>query len=309
MIVHKIVARIVVVASLFTVLFAQRQQQPVVSELQRLYRPAAPVRIAFHPPIQLAPMVDLRPEIEKLGLAIRDQGSRGTCSIFATTFLIEFRTSRDKNRENMDLSEEYLNWAKNQANHMDTDGGFFNLIINGYEQFGMVPLKQMPYESSFDSAHPPQPSQAARSHARNFPRYPIVFIKQWDNTHGPSDAEFQTIKNTLKSGNPVATGIWWLANFETVTVAGVPLLKYYPRSANSRSNPPMFDGHSIDLVGYHEGPQYPGGGYFIFRNSFGPSFGDNGYGFVSFQYIREYANDAIHIDLSGRSVMKDPRRR
>ena len=32
----------------------------------------------------------------------------------------------------------------------------------------------------------------------------------------------------------------------------------------------MFDGHSIDLVGFHEGKEFPGGGYFIFRNSFGP---------------------------------------
>lgn len=57
----------------------------------------------------------------------------------------------------------------------------------------------------------------------------------------------------------------------------------------------MFDGHSIDLVGFRESSKFPGGGYFIFRNSFGRSFGDEGYGFVSFQYLRTYANDAIAI--------------
>jgi C1A family cysteine protease len=58
----------------------------------------------------------------------------------------------------------------------------------------------------------------------------------------------------------------------------------------------MYDGHSIDLVGFHEGKAFPGGGYFIFRNSFGPGFGHDGYGFVSFKYLRDYANDAICIE-------------
>jgi C1A family cysteine protease len=78
----------------------------------------------------------------------------------------------------------------------------------------------------------------------------------------------------------------------------VPLLKEYPRSANRNHDPaknPMFDGHSIDLVGFREGNQFPGGGYFIFRNSFGPRFGQDGYGFISFDYMRNYANDAIVI--------------
>jgi C1A family cysteine protease len=108
-------------------------------------------------------------------------------------------------------------------------------------------------------------------------------------------AELQNTLAILRSGRPVATGIWWLNNFATVTVNGVPLLKDYPRSANSGPNPPMFDGHSIDLAGFRESRAFPGGGYFIFRNSFGTSFGNKGYGFVSFQYMRAYANDAIAI--------------
>ena len=52
-------------------------------------------------------------------------------------------------------------------------------------------------------------------------------------------AELQNVLATLRSGRPVATGIWWLTNFATVTVDGVPLLKDYPRSANNptRANP------------------------------------------------------------------------
>jgi len=126
-------------------------------------------------------------------------------------------------------------------------------------------------------------------------KYPFTVIKVWNDQTGMTAAELQNILTILRSGRPVATGIWWLNNFETVRVDGVPLLKDYPRSANTGSNPPMFDGHSIDLVGFRESEAFPGGGYFIFRNSFGTGFGDKGYGFLSFQYIRAYANDGIAI--------------
>jgi C1A family cysteine protease len=126
-------------------------------------------------------------------------------------------------------------------------------------------------------------------------KYTFTVLKVWDNTTGYTAKDLNNVLATLRSGRPVATGIWWQSNFQTVKVHGVPLLKDYPRSAETGSNPPMFDGHSIDLVGFKESKEFPGGGYFIFRNSFGPSFGDHGYGFVSFQYVRAYGNDAIAI--------------
>jgi hypothetical protein len=265
------------------------------SSQQKPLRTAPRIEVPFHPTAPIAAEVDLRPEIEKLGLAIRDQGNRSTCSVFATTFLIEYHTARKNKTKDLDLSEEYLNWAKNRANNSDWDGGFFTDIIRGYQQFGMVPIGDMPYLPAFHPKHPDTPKPPVINSGKKFERYPFTFIKQWDNQKGMSEQELEATKSALRAGHPVATGIWWLENFETVTIDHVPLLKEYPRSASSGSNPPMFDGHSIDLVGFHEGREFPGGGYFIFRNSFGPNFGHNGYGFVSFKYIRDYSNDGIVI--------------
>jgi C1A family cysteine protease len=263
-------------------------------------RTAPRIQIRYLPSAPIAPEVDLRPEIERLGLAVRDQGSnRGTCSVFATTFLIEYHTARAKGVKDLDLSEEYLNWAKNRANKTDFDGGKFTDIIRGYQEFGMVTIKDMPYQAAFHPMHPDTPTKSVIASGKEFERFPFTFIKQWDNQKGMSEDELETTKNALKAGHPVATGIWWLENFETVTVNNVPLLKEYPRKDNNNADPsknPMFDGHSIDLVGFHEGREFPGGGYFIFRNSFGPGFGHDGYGFVSFEYIRNYLNDAIYIE-------------
>ena len=266
----------------------------------RPLRFAPRIQVAFRSSAAIKPEVDLRPEIERLGLAVRDQGAnRGTCSVFATTFLIEYHEARTKKMKDLDLSEEYLNWAKNRANKTDFDGGFFKDIIHGYQEFGMVPIKDMPYQAAFHPKHPDTPKPAVIAQGKQFARYPFTFIKQWDNQKGMSENELKATKEALSGGHPVATGIWWLQNFETVTIERVPLMKEYPRKDNTNSDPsknPMFDGHSIDLVGYHEGKEFPGGGYFIFRNSFGPGFGHDGYGFVSFKYIRDYSNDAIRIE-------------
>jgi hypothetical protein len=265
---------------------------------QGAYQPAPPSQVPFKPSASIAPEVDLRPGIEKLGLNVRDQGSRGTCSVFATTFLIEYHAARTQKLDGLDLSEEYLNWAKNQANKTDVDGGKFTDIIRGYQEFGMVPQSDMPNEATFTPKHPATPQKSLIAAGKSFSRFRFKFIKEWNNQKGMSDSELEATKAALKSGRPVATGIWWLARFETVMVDQVPLVKEYPRSANKNSDAsknPMFDGHSIDLVGFHEGKEFPGGGYFVFRNSFGPRFGHDGYGFLSFDYMRNYSNDAIVI--------------
>ena len=56
----------------------------------------------------------------------------------------------------------------------------------------------------------------------------------------------------------------------------------------------VFDGHSIDLVGYKVSNAFPSGGYFISRNSYGTGFGAEGYGFMSFDYAKKYVNDAVY---------------
>lgn len=77
------------------------------------WRPAVPVRVTFteHFASGRAPEVDLRPIIMRRALAVRDQGNRGTCTVFATTFLIEYQRAAMTSAHGSAaaLSEEYLN--------------------------------------------------------------------------------------------------------------------------------------------------------------------------------------------------------
>src|ERR1700731_1220074 len=82
---------------------------PVSSPEKKPLRTAPRNQISFQPSGHVAPEVDLRPEIEKLGLAVRDQGNRATCSVFATTFLIEYFEARAQGVKDLAFSEEYLN--------------------------------------------------------------------------------------------------------------------------------------------------------------------------------------------------------
>ena len=52
--------------------------------------------------------------------------------------------------------------------------------------------------------------------------------------------------------------------------------------------------HSVPLVGYKMDKKFPGGGYFIFRNSGGVSWGDTGYGYMTFRFVKDYAYDTLY---------------
>ena len=96
-----------------------------------------------------------------------------------------------------------------------------------------------------------------------------------------SEGELAGIKQAIANHHPVACGMRWPKSMKGSEIPAVP-----PKSE-------VFDGHSIALVGYHDNSRRTGGGVFYFRNSNGPTWGDRGYGAVSYAYVRAYANDAI----------------
>jgi C1A family cysteine protease len=59
----------------------------------------------------------------------------------------------------------------------------------------------------------------------------------------------------------------------------------------------VFDGHSIVLVGYADDARQPGGGTFLFRNSFGKAWADGGHARLTYRYVAAYGNDALTLDV------------
>jgi hypothetical protein len=232
------------------------------------------------------PHVDLRPKIQEFGLAIRSQGGRGTCSVFALTFCHEFMTATKRGYRNLDFSEEYLNYVSNVVINEFNDGGFYHDLNQGYDEWGSYLEARVPYKPAFDPAFKIQQPylNAGKATLRHTPD----FIREWDSSKGASDAEIEKAVDYLKQGIPVAGGFWWPkpGKFATQEIHAVDLMTVPPKADVS-------DGHSVDLVGYRKDSKYPGGGYFVIRNSWGKSWGDEGYGYMPFSYLKAYCNDLL----------------
>ena len=232
------------------------------------------------------PQADLRNAFARLHMAIRDQGSRGTCSIFAVMTCLQFVMAEKLHFVHGDFSPEYLNYVKNLANGMSTDGGFFSEIDKGYTDDSIYLEAKVPYKASFDPSYVVPPSFI--SAARKWPRLHSDFVKDWDNTKGATDDEVNDACAYLDDSIPIASGMLWPVDgaFKTTMIQGVDMMVTPQRSD-------VEDGHSIVLVGYKRSASFPGGGYFIFRNSWGTGFGDQGYGFMPFKYVKSYCNDMV----------------
>jgi hypothetical protein len=230
---------------------------------------------------------DLRGQIADYGLKIRNQGNRGTCSVFALTFCQEYVTANKTGQKNLDFSEEYLNVVGDIAAGSVNDGGFYKDLNAGYQFYGHVNESELPYHDPL-AANTAKDGKALLNEGIGTTKYTADFIKNWDKTRGANDAELKSAINYLDQSIPVAVGLLWPAQgkMQKAVLTGVDMMVKVPRSDT-------VDGHSVVLVGFKKNNSIPGGGYFIFRNSWGEGWGDKGYGYMSFDYVKNYANDLM----------------
>jgi hypothetical protein len=253
---------------------------------------ARPVEAAEKPTLdpdawqKLPAKVDLRPKFEQWKLERRDQGGRGTCSVFTFVGALEFAMARE-NDNGERLSVEYLNWASNQAVGQAQDGGFFSDLWKGFTQYGICAENQMPYQEKFEPAKPPGDNVVAEAKTKLEAGLRLHWIKCWNVRTGLQDEEFADIKRTLHAGWPVCGGLRW------------PNHEQWKQDVLQMCTPEtVFDGHSVLLVGYRDDADQPGGGVFIFRNT--NHGGRDGY--LPYEYARAYMNDAVWIDLPPKTT-------
>jgi len=253
--------------------------------------------------------VDLRPEFEKFGFPALNQGKRDTCTTFADTALAEFESARhpylaQRTGDGVELgtesgalpfSEEFLIWAGNEASGLTGDQAMFWKSVHGLQTFGICPAVLMPYRHN--TADPVErPSKEALMAAKAHKSWQVHWIKRWNSSTGLTEREMREIKQALAEGHPVATGMRWPKNEQ---LSGDNVIQIPPPDQ-------VFDGHTVAEVGYRDDPGQPGGGVFIFRNSNGPNWAENGYAYIPYAYIQQYVNDALWLqptkDVSDRTV-------
>jgi len=242
----------------------------------------------------LPPSVDLRPRFDALGLAPKSQVPRGCCSLFAMNSVLEFEFAQSTGKT-VRLSEEYLNWASHQSNGRTSDGSFFADALRGIRMFGVCEESLMPYAQAFDPNATPSPQAIADAEARQDAS--AVWVKPWDVHTGMTDEMLGQIRQSLVDGHPLAIGLRWPneERYEPGLVLALP-----PEGK-------VFDGHSLTLVGYRDDPALPGGGAFLYRNSFGPTWGEGGYAWMPYAYAQAYGNDALGLRTGGGSPLPNNR--
>jgi hypothetical protein len=224
---------------------------------------------------------DLTPQFARYGLVAQSQGA-DTCSLHAIASLAEFELAKRDAGQEHQRSTEFLIWAARKATGKSHDQAMFYEAVLGLNGLGICRESLMP-DTANDHAR--TPSAAALADAKQqCNRWKAHWIKRWDLKRPMSDQQLQALKVALARGHPAACGLRW-----PKTLKGYELIDVPPPSA-------VEDGHSIALVGYVDAAGNSPG-KFLFRNSWGPKWGKNGYGAISFAYVRTYANDAVWLEL------------
>lgn len=210
---------------------------------------------------------------------VRDQGERGTCCAFAVAAEVEWRRGTDA-----DFSEQFLFYFSKQFDHDEVDA---TRLTNPYA----VMLSQ---GVCVEGKWRYNPTKTAGNVAQGPPPPPALpdglthQIKSY-GSFNPRDA------GSLKRA------IGFYAACPTFAFPVFPSW-YYSAAVRRTGDIPLpppgeqdIGGHAICLVGYQDDGTSPGGGRFRFRNSWGPSWGANGYGTIPYDLVAFYGNAAFTI--------------
>jgi hypothetical protein len=236
--------------------------------------------------------VDLRQRFLEYGVPVREQGRRGTCSVFALNAALEYEWAARGRR--VRLSEEFLNWSVRGINPQ-LDGTNFNDGLRSVQKHGICLAELMPYDSkAFNPRRAPSAAALADARARR------VAIPHW--VKGPSPVVGLTaahragIERALAQGHPVPIGIRWpnKVSLDSNHVLHMP------------SSPGVGGFHGILIVGYKRDASLPGGGAFLLRNSWGPRWGDGGHAWITYAHAARDGNDCLWVEVGGLALTAPP---
>ncbi len=212
-------------------------------------------------------VVDLRSN----DTGIRNQGSRGWCTAFATIATLENLSNR-LYKTSLDLSEihhfqSYRQYATPPS-------------LSTAKSIGIIDEAQWPYNGS------KKPGADSKIRARLQQNHAI----QFDLTH---------LVESVRAGNPVVINLDVNSSFMQPKEGGIV-------TPGGRSQ----GGHAIAVTGIVIDSRVGGGGYFVIKNSWGASWGDHGYGYLPFTYCKSSYCSAWSItdltvyDDSGKALQK-----
>jgi Papain family cysteine protease len=217
--------------------------------------------------------------------APRNQESRGTCVAFASVAFLEFHLAGGE-AKTKPLSEQFVYWACKETDKIPTVSGTYLrfarkvLATRGACRGATWKYETLPVGPTEGQGPPPagaeeEAKQNRWTQARALTRKQIVNIDE--------------LRKRLDAKEPIVFSVRTFLNwdFQVVQETGeipMPLPGATPDG-----------GHAIVLAGYELNDMAPGGGAFIFRNSWGKDWArlrgrhGGGYGTLFFDYVKDNA--------------------
>ncbi len=279
---------------------AEKKQQERI-EAMRKNRAAAPISVAkfdqllrsFGQAPEIAEQVDLRPRFSELGLWVKDQGHRPSCAVFAMVSALEFQNAEASATADR-FSEEYLYWATrktlnrqssddlvglNDGGEDQSDAGFtLNEVATALRTYG-VPLRDK-VPNQFSGKAMATPSAEIIEEARRGVRMSVHAVPGHDGALLASN-----IIHALNLGIPVPVGIRW------------PDTRVWRVQFLEDQKTEIGFGHAVTIVGYRCKTGRIEDAVFVFKNSWGPRWGQAGYGTASYRYLAKNLNSAVILEV------------
>lgn len=235
--------------------------------------------------ISLAPRVDLRQYCSP----IEDQGAIGSCTGNAIAGQIELIQRKVNPAKGRDVSRLFIYYEERVLiGTVRWDSGAY--IRDGIK---VVNKKGAPLESLWpynQSRWATKPATAAYTDAL---KRTVTGYQRCTN--------FAAVKNAIAAGNPVTIGFTVYESFEGAWADipnGQPGSGMMPMP--NKATEQVLGGHAVCIVGYDDTLD---GGRFIVRNSWGTSWGDNGYFYMPYRVIQD---TSMSSDFWLISAVKNP---
>ena len=209
---------------------------------------------------------------------IEDQGQIGSCTAHAGVGMLEY-FERKLHGKHLDASRRFLYKMTRALGQFEGDSGaFLRTTIGAMVLFGVPPESSWPYsEEEFDE----EPPSFCYAFAQN---YQAVKYYRLDPPGTEREELLDSIKSHLGSQLPSMFGFTVYASIDEAGDDGrIP----FPVKGDK-----VAGGHAVMAVGYDDALEIGKGdgktkGAILIRNSWGKAWGEDGYGWLPYDYVTE----------------------
>lgn len=252
----------------------------------------------------------------------KDQGERGTCVAFALNSMLASFIELHGLRPDRPtaFSEQYLYFRAKEQDSINGEGTTLECGLTALRQHGVCYEHMLPYRDFHDWSH--RLLFQGERHNLDFLDCSAKQTRVIQYFHLPKHDLVESIKACLRRRLPVAVGVAvfrdaWNNDF-SIWRGEIQLPLVRVEDDGERTLLDVCEGgHAITIMGYeddeNERTTRPGGGAFIFKNSWGTDWAMNnshgrGYGLIPYSYIEEYCIEACTVscvELDGMIGGKD----